>query len=159
MAAIVRSILLVGIPILLLGLIVGGHIVGGILGPPAIWERTRHSPPRTDLIGTYMEAERHWDHSKTGPNAIVELRLDGSMSVRPRCWSIWFRCGSTSAIEFVHASSAELISQCVSTAHFPVHLPRERYVVPAQFKYHFRCNSMHILRLVRGCNVYREVRS
>ena len=74
-------VVLLGIPILLSGLIVGGHIVGGILGPPAIWERTRHSPQRIDLVGTYMEAERHWDHSKIGQNATLELRPNGSMSV------------------------------------------------------------------------------
>lgn len=74
-------VILFGIPLLLLGLIVGGHIVGGILGPPAIWERTRRSPPHADLVGTYIEVERHWDHSKTGPNARLQLRPDGSMSV------------------------------------------------------------------------------
>ena len=69
------------IPVLLLGLIVGGHVVGGIFGPPALWERTRNSPPRADLVGDYIEAERHWDHFKTGPNASLALRPDGSMAV------------------------------------------------------------------------------
>jgi hypothetical protein len=69
------------IPLLLFGLIVGGHVVGGIFGPPAVWERTRHSPPRADLAGTYIEAERHWDRPKTGPSASLELHWDGSMAV------------------------------------------------------------------------------
>ena len=74
-------VVLLGIPFLLLEFIVGSHIVGGVFGPPAIWERTRRSPPRGDLVGAYIEVERHWDHSKTGPNASLQLRSDGSMSV------------------------------------------------------------------------------
>ncbi len=74
-------IVLLGIPFLLLGLIVVGHIGGGIFGPPAIWEQTHHSPLRAALVGTYIEVERHWDRPKTEPNATLELHSDGSMAV------------------------------------------------------------------------------
>ena len=56
-------------------------LLAGVLGPPAIWERTGRSPPRADLVETYIEVERHRHNSKTGPNASLQLRACGSMSV------------------------------------------------------------------------------
>ena len=52
-------VVLWGIPFLLLGFIIGSHILGGVFGPPTIWERTRCLPPRGDFVGAYIEVERH----------------------------------------------------------------------------------------------------
>lgn len=75
-------ILLVCSPVLLILFFAANSFAGAAIGPPVIWHRTWHSPPREDLVGRYRESERHWDQSKTGPEATLELRSDGSMSVR-----------------------------------------------------------------------------
>jgi hypothetical protein len=75
-------ILLVCSPVLLILFFAANNFAGAIVGPPAIWNRTRHSPPREDLVGRYVESERHWDQPKIGPDATLDLKSDGSMNVR-----------------------------------------------------------------------------
>ena len=62
-------------------LFAGNNFIGAIIGPPAVWERTHHSPPREDIVGRYKESKRTWDQAKSGPDAMLELRGDGSMAV------------------------------------------------------------------------------
>jgi len=51
-----------------------------MLGPPAIWNRTWSSPPRSDVAGKYSESERHLDQDGP-PSATLALEADGSMIV------------------------------------------------------------------------------
>lgn len=74
-------VLIISSPLLLLGYFAANNLAGAIIGPPAIWNRTWHSPPRNDLVGEYVESERHWDHPSTNARATIELEADGSMSV------------------------------------------------------------------------------
>ncbi len=67
------------LPIILL--FAGSHVAGAILGPLAIWSRTRHAPPRQDLVGTYRESKRSWARAGDGSHATLELRSDGTMRV------------------------------------------------------------------------------
>jgi hypothetical protein len=74
-------IAIISVPLLLFGLIVGGHVVGGIVGPPAIWNRPSKLPARADLAGSYRESKRHWQgHTATTP-ASLTLDSDGTMTV------------------------------------------------------------------------------
>jgi len=74
-------LLVASFPVLLILFFAGNNLAGAIIGPPAIWNRTWQSPPRGDLVGRYLESERNWDRAKTGPDAALDLRSDGSMSV------------------------------------------------------------------------------
>jgi hypothetical protein len=73
-------ILVVGCPILLGLFFAGNNLAGAILGPPAIWNRPIHTPSQDELVGRYVESERHSDRPKTGPDAALELRSDGTMT-------------------------------------------------------------------------------
>ena len=68
-------------PVLLILFFAGNDLIGAIIGPPAMWERTHNSPPREELVGRYKESKRTWDRPQNGPDAMVELREDGSMEV------------------------------------------------------------------------------
>lgn len=74
-------LVLVCLPLLLISFFALNNLAGAIIGPPAFWNRTRHSPPREALVGRYVETERRWDQSSDHSNAWLELRSDGSMSV------------------------------------------------------------------------------
>jgi len=79
--ALLVPVLIACLPLLLMGFFVANDLAGALIGPPAIWNRTFHSPPRSDLAGQYVETERRWDRSTSGPGAEFELRADGSMRV------------------------------------------------------------------------------
>jgi hypothetical protein len=70
------------LPLLLGGLFLGNDLAGAIVGPPAIWHRPSHTPPLEDLIGDYVESERHLDSVMGTAVATLSLRADGTMSVR-----------------------------------------------------------------------------
>jgi hypothetical protein len=74
-------VVLISLPVLLICFFAANNLIGAIIGSPAIWNRPPHSPPREDLVGRYVESERHWDRSKNGPDAALELNKDGSMRV------------------------------------------------------------------------------
>jgi hypothetical protein len=74
-------IAIISVPLLLFGLIVGGHIVGGIVGPPSIWNRPSTPPARADLAGSYRESERHWQDHTTATPTTLTLNSDGTMTV------------------------------------------------------------------------------
>jgi hypothetical protein len=76
------AILLVCSPLLLFLFFVGNNLAGAIIGPPVIWNRPRHTPRREDILGHYEESERNWDRPKSGPDAMLDLKGDGSMTVR-----------------------------------------------------------------------------
>jgi hypothetical protein len=77
------------LPLLLMGFFAANSLAGAIIGPPAIWNRPWHSPPREDLVGRYVETERHWNRPKTGPDAVLELNRDGSMRVSAFPYEFW----------------------------------------------------------------------
>lgn len=77
----IAPVLIISSPLLLILFFAANNFAGAILGPPAIWNRTWHSPPRKDLVGRYIESERHWDQPDTHSKATLELRADGSMNV------------------------------------------------------------------------------
>jgi hypothetical protein len=57
------------------------HAIGGVLGPPAIWDRPTHTPRRTELVGSYYEFKRTGVREKGAAGAQIELRGDGSMHI------------------------------------------------------------------------------
>jgi hypothetical protein len=67
----------------------GNDFVGAIFGPPAIWNRTRHTPPRTEILGAYSESERHLDQENFSPPASLVLNADGSMKVLNLPFEFW----------------------------------------------------------------------
>ena len=69
------------LPILLMGLLMANEFAGAMFGPPAIWNRPWQTPPRKDLVGNYMESERHLDDSSPPATASLSLQADGSMTV------------------------------------------------------------------------------
>jgi hypothetical protein len=75
-------VLIVCSPVLLTFFLLGNNLAGAIFGPPAIWDVPYHHPSQDDLAGKYVEKERHWDRAKTGPDALFELKRDGTMTVR-----------------------------------------------------------------------------
>jgi hypothetical protein len=52
------------------------NLAGAAFGPPAIWNRTWNSPPRSDLLGTYQESERHLDQATGTPPGRITLEAD-----------------------------------------------------------------------------------
>ena len=74
-------IAIISVPMLLLGLIVGGHLVGAIVGPLAIWNRPLNPPVRTEIVGTYHEVKRNWQESLGSPSATLRFNDDGTMAV------------------------------------------------------------------------------
>jgi hypothetical protein len=68
-------------PILLMGFFMANNLAGAMFGPPAIWNRPWQIPPREDLVGNYMESERHLDDSSPPAAASLTLQADGSMTV------------------------------------------------------------------------------
>ncbi|SRR5579875_1702989 len=77
----VPPVLLLAMPASMMLFFMGNHLAGAIIGPPAIWNRPRHTPPRLDLVGNYSEVERHWDKPTTLSPAILTLSADGTMHV------------------------------------------------------------------------------
>lgn len=73
--------LVVTLPALLMLFFMGNNLAGAIFGPPAIWNRPRHTPARADLVGNYSESERHLDTTIGKLPATLTLNADGSMSV------------------------------------------------------------------------------
>jgi hypothetical protein len=57
------------------------NLAGALFGPPATWNRPWQTPPRKDLVGNYMESERHLDDSSPPAVASLTLQADGSMTV------------------------------------------------------------------------------
>jgi hypothetical protein len=80
--ALIIPIAVILVPVGLLGLIVAGHVGGAILGPPALWNRPANMPSISDVAGIYRESERHWQEGQSGPPALLQLKSDGSMSVK-----------------------------------------------------------------------------
>lgn len=81
--------LLLLIPIALLCVLVlpflffaGNNLAGAIVGPPAIWNRPSGTPAQADLAGRYVETKRTWDRKENGPQAVLDLKSDGTMMVR-----------------------------------------------------------------------------
>jgi hypothetical protein len=64
-----------------MSLLIGSHMLAAIVGPPAIWNMPLHAPVRADLVGRYVESERHWYGPKAQTRAALELRSDGTMTV------------------------------------------------------------------------------
>lgn len=87
-------ILIMTLPLLLMIFFMGNNLAGAIFGPPAIWNRPRHTPERADLVGNYLESERHLDTAIGHPPATLTLDADGSMSVT----NLPFEFGETSCI-------------------------------------------------------------
>jgi hypothetical protein len=76
----IPPLLFFALPLLLMGSFVLNNLAGAIIGPPAIWSRAWSSPPRSDVVGRYLESERHLDQA--GPSlATLALEADGSMIV------------------------------------------------------------------------------
>jgi hypothetical protein len=71
----------IALPMLLMGFFMANNFAGAMFGPPAIWNRSWHMPPRTDLVGGYIESERHLDASSPSSSASLTLQADGSMTV------------------------------------------------------------------------------
>ena len=64
-----------------MGFFMANNFAGAMFGPPAIWNRPWQIPPREDLVGNYMESERHLDDSSPPAAASLTLQADGSMAV------------------------------------------------------------------------------
>jgi hypothetical protein len=77
----VVPIAVIASPILLMGFFTANNLAGAMFGPPAIWNRPWQGSPRADLIGDYVESERHLDSSGASTSASLTLRADGSMTV------------------------------------------------------------------------------
>jgi hypothetical protein len=69
------------LPMLLIGFFAANNFAGAIFGPPAIWDRSFTSPPSVDLVGSYHEAERHWQDGTKSGSANLKLNSDGTMAV------------------------------------------------------------------------------
>ena len=78
----VAVILVVCSPLLLMGFFAANNLAGAIIGPPAIWNRTGHTPPRNDVVGDYVESERRLGSDIKGPPATLSLHADGTMVVK-----------------------------------------------------------------------------
>jgi hypothetical protein len=74
-------VLAVSLPILLVAMFAASHVVGAIIGPPAIWNRPFASPRSSDLVGSYHETERHWQDGTDSGSASLTLNGDGTMVV------------------------------------------------------------------------------
>jgi hypothetical protein len=72
---------LITLPVLLMGFFMVNNFAGAMLGPPAIWSRPWRIPPRSNLVGTYIEYKRHLDSKNSSTTASLTLNADGSMSV------------------------------------------------------------------------------
>ena len=74
-------VVLVALPVLLMGFFMANNLAGAMFGPPAIWSHPWKVPPRADIVGNYVEYERHLDDKKASALASLTLNADGSMSV------------------------------------------------------------------------------
>jgi hypothetical protein len=75
-------IVMLGVLALPLMFFAGNNLAGAIIGPPAIWNRPSQTPARADLVGRYVETKRTWDREENGIKAMLELKSDGTMTVR-----------------------------------------------------------------------------
>lgn len=75
-------ILIISAPSLLIGFFAANNLAGAIFGPPAIWNRTWRTPANSDLVGTYVESERHWSEDVPHASATLVLDGNGAMTVR-----------------------------------------------------------------------------
>jgi hypothetical protein len=71
----------VALPVLLMGFFMANNLAGALFGPPAIWNRTWHNPPRQNIVGSYSESERHLDDTSPSSAASLTLEANGSMAV------------------------------------------------------------------------------
>jgi hypothetical protein len=74
-------VVFIALPILVMGFFMANDFAGAMFGPPAIWNRPREVPPRKDLVGVYLESERHVDSNSSSAAASLTLQADGSMMV------------------------------------------------------------------------------
>jgi hypothetical protein len=72
---------LIALPVLLMGFFMANNFAGAMFGPPAIWNRPWNVPPREDLVGHYLESERHLDERRPSAAASLTLQADGLMMV------------------------------------------------------------------------------
>jgi len=72
--------LIVCSPLLLPLFFAANNFAGAIVGPPAIWDVPFRHPSQDDLVGRYVESERHGYSEYAGP-AVLELKSDGTMTV------------------------------------------------------------------------------
>lgn len=72
---------LIALPVLLMGFFTVNDLAGAFFGAPAVWNRPWSPPPRRELVGDYIESERHLDDNRSPASARLTLRLDGSMTV------------------------------------------------------------------------------
>ena len=72
---------IVAFPLFLMGLFMVNNLAGAVVGPPAIWNRTWHSPPRQTIVGNYAESERHLDDARPSTAASLSLNANGSVIV------------------------------------------------------------------------------
>ena len=79
--ALLVPLLLCSLPFLLILFFAANNLAGALLGPPAIWNRPWHTPSREDVVGSYIETERHWDHAETKSKATLVLKEHGAMLV------------------------------------------------------------------------------
>jgi hypothetical protein len=78
----VAPIAFIAFPVLLMGFFMANNLAGAMFGSPAIWNRPLQVPPRADLVGSYVEFERHVDVNGQSGAASLTLRADGSMTVK-----------------------------------------------------------------------------
>ena len=69
------------LPVLLMGFFMANNFAGAMFGPPAVWNRPWNVPSRSDMVGSYVEYERHLDDKRASAIARLMLNADGSMSV------------------------------------------------------------------------------
>jgi len=79
-ALFLSPLLIVVLPFLLILFFMGNNLAGAIMGPPAIWNRTWHSPPPSDVVGRYSESGRRLDRGSQQPTATLTLAADGSVT-------------------------------------------------------------------------------
>lgn len=68
-------------PLLLIGFFSANNLAGAIIGPPAIWNRPSHLPPRKEVVGDYVESKRQLDREMGTQLAWLSLKADGTMAV------------------------------------------------------------------------------
>jgi hypothetical protein len=76
----------IGIPLVLIGMLIGSRVLAMVAGPVNIWNTTRHLPPMADFTGYYQLTDRSWKESEelgapVSRKSGFRLRADHRMEV------------------------------------------------------------------------------
>ncbi|MEO6923726.1 MAG: hypothetical protein ABI142_07875 [Bryocella sp.] len=110
----IAALFVVIAPVVLIALFGISHVVGDLVGPPAMWDRPTKTPSSIELAGTYSEIKRT-DNPEAPRTSVISgliLRSDGTMEAHdlPVAWPNACILSGAGTWDIGGAGSQEMVS-------------------------------------------------